>query len=621
VKKALFSTYCTTCRARIAVLRTEAIGQILDCPKCGSMVQIVPPEGWAPPEADPALAGAFLPDVQTGPPPLNKVRETYLALDAGEQTAATGLVQRLLTLLKAKMVWICGVAGVGLMFFAIWAVWTSVTNQDAALPASDKISVDPNQSKQPGAVAVAPDASRAKEKTLSEIQDERLPAIPLQAKSQEEGEQTTVKDAPPVKGPKQDLPQHPAEAEKPKPTPSADKPAEKQPDKANHNAPPARATATQPVKPALPLPETSAVRLVKMVAPESLDLDQRLGMVLPELELTDMPLARALALIAAMGNVPLTIDPDALRLAGASPRDRVSIHLRGASLEQLFEAVAEKRGLGLDAGESQVGIALPLEDREKLRLVRYKVSDLCPDQKSLEGLAAQIRRVVSPATWKDSGGEGTMQTENDTLLVTQCGAEHREILVFCEKLRLARGLPLRSKYPPSRFLLPTRSAQAGPVLRRAVSANFHEPAPLVQVLGELASQAGADVLIDRRALAAEEMTDAMEVAYTVAGKSLGAALAEILPPLKLDFRPVDATTVQITTPRALRACREIEFYPIPGRDVSKLIERIKTTVAPDSWQAAGKTAAIEYDPPSQTLIVLQSPPVQAALEKFLSRKP
>ena len=45
----LFAINCTTCRARIKVQSVTAIGQIFGCPKCGGMVQIVPPPGWTPP--------------------------------------------------------------------------------------------------------------------------------------------------------------------------------------------------------------------------------------------------------------------------------------------------------------------------------------------------------------------------------------------------------------------------------------------------------------------------------------------------------------------------------------------------------------------------------------------
>ena len=41
-----FTTQCTTCQRSLRVVSPEAIGQILSCPKCGSMVMIEPPAGW-----------------------------------------------------------------------------------------------------------------------------------------------------------------------------------------------------------------------------------------------------------------------------------------------------------------------------------------------------------------------------------------------------------------------------------------------------------------------------------------------------------------------------------------------------------------------------------------------
>lgn len=42
----LFRISCVTCRARLSVRNRSAIGQIVACPKCGSMVEIAPPSGW-----------------------------------------------------------------------------------------------------------------------------------------------------------------------------------------------------------------------------------------------------------------------------------------------------------------------------------------------------------------------------------------------------------------------------------------------------------------------------------------------------------------------------------------------------------------------------------------------
>ncbi|HEV2972721.1 MAG TPA: hypothetical protein VGY55_22325, partial [Pirellulales bacterium] len=42
-----FRISCTTCRARLKITDPAAVGQILACPKCGSMVNAVPPAGWS----------------------------------------------------------------------------------------------------------------------------------------------------------------------------------------------------------------------------------------------------------------------------------------------------------------------------------------------------------------------------------------------------------------------------------------------------------------------------------------------------------------------------------------------------------------------------------------------
>jgi hypothetical protein len=44
----VFSIVCPTCNARLKVREAAAIGQILNCPKCQSMVLVEPPTGWQP---------------------------------------------------------------------------------------------------------------------------------------------------------------------------------------------------------------------------------------------------------------------------------------------------------------------------------------------------------------------------------------------------------------------------------------------------------------------------------------------------------------------------------------------------------------------------------------------
>ena len=203
---------------------------------------------------------------------------------------------------------------------------------------------------------------------------------------------------------------------------------------------------------------------------------------------------------------------------------------------------------------------------------------------------------------------------------------HFQILAFCEKLRKARGMPLRSRFDPARFELTSHTHQAAAVLGQTLTANFREPAPLIAILGYLGSAAGVDILVDRLSLASAGVSPEANASLVVRDQPLGAALDQLLEGLGLAYRVIDARTLQITTRKAVAAQLELEFYPVAslltdGQTPEALIARVKGRLAGSTWNDAGGLAAIGYDQRSQCLIVLQSQPVQASIERLLAEKP
>ena len=209
------------------------------------------------------------------------------------------------------------------------------------------------------------------------------------------------------------------------------------------------------------------------------------------------------------------------------------------------------------------------------------------------------------------------------MLVTQTGEVHRQVLVLCEKLRTARGKPLRSHDNPELFRLATHLDKAAKVLGRRVSANFHEPTPLAKVLAYLAEAADCCILVDHAALAAAETSDRVEAAVTADAQPLGAVLADLLRPLGLTFRAVGPDVIQVLTKEAADERLDLEFYSIApqlGRGVSAaaLIEQVKAKIGPMAWTDSGGPGEILFDAPSRSLMVLQSQPAQAAIEQLLA---
>lgn len=364
---------------------------------------------------------------------------------------------------------------------------------------------------------------------------------------------------------------------------------------------------------------------VRPILPQ-VDVKAQLAQTIPQINLVETPLAEAVGLLSAMSTVPVTFDPEALTHKRVLLHEPVSVELSGASMGRILEAVVSSRGLAAVVENGQVLITSPQEYRQTLQKRRYTVSDLTgSDAAAPAELAALVEKLVAVDTWRAGGGRGTIRPQPGVLMVIQTAAVHEEILVFCEKLRTARRMPLRSRQAPARFTLATRRDRARQALRKPVSVNFHEPTPLIDVLAYLGRLAETDVLVDRLALGTAGLSDRVPATLKVQKQPMAAALDQLLRPLGLAYRAVDARTLQVTTQEAVAARLELEFYRVgellgEGRTGPELVEWIKGRLAGSSWSDAGGPGVMHFDRPSGCLIVLQSQPVQAALGQLLAEK-
>ena len=196
---------------------------------------------------------------------------------------------------------------------------------------------------------------------------------------------------------------------------------------------------------------------IKKLPPAPVDVAARLADPLRGIELTDMPLVKAVDLLAAISTAPITLDADAMMQLGVTPRDPISLRLGSTTVGDALQAAVAERGLAVVVDGGQVIVTSPAEYRETLRKVRYTVADLTGDDKAaVAQLAALVRKLVAPESWQSAGGRGTIEPDQGVLVVLQTGDVHQQVLVFCEKLRNARQKPLRSHGNPERFTLVTR---------------------------------------------------------------------------------------------------------------------------------------------------------------------
>ncbi|MEX1225083.1 MAG: hypothetical protein WEA31_11110, partial [Pirellulales bacterium] len=240
----------------------------------------------------------------------------------------------------------------------------------------------------------------------------------------------------------------------------------------------------------------------------------------------------------------------------------------------------------------------------------------------MQRFAELVREMIAPESWSTVGGPASVTVDGDSLLVDHGAAERYQVLVLCEKLRVARGMAPKSRYEPSRFDVAARSVQAKPSLGKAVSFEAGEAVPLNVILGQLAYQSGVDLQVDHLALLSANHSESMAAELSVLDQPLEQALQELLQPLDLVYYPLGANRLVITTPYAMQRTMLWEVFAVPANlttvsDVDQWMDQLRDRVQRGTWDAAGGSGRMAFDRGSRFIVVRQNPAVLAELAEQL----
>jgi hypothetical protein len=326
-------------------------------------------------------------------------------------------------------------------------------------------------------------------------------------------------------------------------------------------------------------------------------------------------------MLSDMADVPITIDPVALEQAGKSPRQPISVSVRGVTLEKVLrDALAMHR---LEITERDEHVRLALAGGERRQAVDYDVRDLV-DPGRAGPLVDLIERFVAPKTWTRAGGPGTISVEGTKLRIDHIQRVRHEVLIFCERLRLARGLPVRSRYPSALLSAESAYEKLAPMLTQRTTFTFLPWTRLADVLRHWQEESGVTIVADWAALTDAELSPSAPIACSAIDRTWEDALDGVLEPLGLAWWAVNGEMIQITSGEAVNDIQRIEFYAVPkslrgqfasnGALLDSLIEEVRTS-ATDS-RAPLEATQLVLDKPSGRLIVLATPQVH----RFLSRR-
>ena len=387
--------------------------------------------------------------------------------------------------------------------------------------------------------------------------------------------------------------------------------------------------AVEEIKPAaadlLPAPEVQKAVNVKRgpVAGDDvrpLDTAQHLALKLKLFQVTEIPLARFVDTLSDMAGVPITLDPVTLELSGLSPRTPISANAADGTLETVLHDAFEKQRLELVDDDTRIAAALANAD--EFRAVDFEVKDLVSGNGAYP-IAKLIEQFVAPQSWKANGGKGTIEVQGTNLHITQSLTARREALIFCERLRLARGLPLKSKFPAALLTVDSPYEKIGTTLNRPTTFTFLAWTPLADVLRQWQETSNITILVDWPALRDVEFTPATPVACSTIERPWTEALDGVLEPLGLGWWASDGQTIQITSRDALDRIERVEFYSVPKQVRDELgsgasvVAAIKKQIADNVGDKVNTDGPrIELDEKSGRLIVRATPAVQ----RYLSSK-
>ncbi len=153
-----------------------------------------------------------------------------------------------------------------------------------------------------------------------------------------------------------------------------------------------------------------------------------------------------------------------------------------------------------------------------------------------------------------------------------------------------------------------------------VTLNFLQPASLARILDRLSDGAGVEIVVDWQALATLGWTPDTEITLAVNQRPASEVLTQMLQPMDLTYRIVDAATVQVTSPAAVEARWDVEFYPVKelqtqAETPEALVARVRRELS--GGEPDGLAGVLHFDAPSRHLIAALPQPLQRKLADLL----
>ncbi len=628
----LFKVTCVTCQAKLSVRNAALIGEIVACPRCESMVLVAEP-----PRESHSLEPAGRVEQSAPIPPANSdfnksLADSVEADISGAEVPLSAEVSNVpvnvaVASNKAIVWWIASFA----IGASVTGAFLALRHQgelgpDAVAKTQNLGGVESNPSTLPQDSSISLETSE--EKTPEDIPDRRNPAAaPHAVPTDKKVDSPPAKAPPPRTAPPQEnggdeslIPSNATATTSPSPKlvvePPDDSPTARkfdplrfdleQMDLANLDTTDESEEVTaasttvpeedDPLRAQQPPERPAVVRLSDNSTEQfsSRSAEEQLETKIPSLTVKDVTLADFLALMSSLSGVPISVAPIELQMAGVSPGKRVSLEAQEIRLDEALAKVLEP--LHLEATTAGPQAVIVREDAARVRKIDYPIDDLIGDQTTAADYAKWIVNLIAPQSWTRAGGTGTIATTPTGLHIEQAQNIHYQVLFFLERIRLAKQMPLRSRYPARLLGAKPFYSLVEERVTAPTTFTFSHETPLAEVFRYWQSELGLPVFVDWPELAMLDLWPNSRITCRITNEPWHAALDAVLTPLELGWRAGPGGTIQITSQAVVNAESVLDVYPA------------------NSWQdKASDEAIIVHDPANELVYVRASAAVHRAI--------
>jgi hypothetical protein len=567
----LFKITCVTCRAGLSVRNEALIGQIIACPKCGSMVEVSPPSV---PETPIAEASS---PVAAGP------SYALLAWSVMGVVVGAALFGAILLWPTAPAVSDATSPQIAEQAAAIEAAPTALetTDEPAAMTSAQEASVE---SETPEPQPLPPQEPFVTEEAA--VVEAPSEIAKPQAGAARGGEARVARRFNPL-----DLDPEGLELS------TLDDPPRQQDTRVSEDPPP----SPEPVASTQPVVRRGADAERNLAAR---DAKTRFSRRLPALSVKNMALVDFISLLSQLGGVPVSVGSEQLLMAGISPRQQVSLDAQDITLDAALVRVLDPLRLEHEFQGPQVVVVR--QGADQVREIEYPINDLGT---SGEELAAWLKQIVAPTSWQ----VGALKIADGSLSIKQTQRVHYQVLMFLERLRLMSGMSPRSRYPVQR-LAPT--PLHGALAERLAAPGlftFSRETPLADVFLHWQREIDVPLLVDWPALAEVDLWPESTIVCAVADQTWSAALDEVLEPLGLDWRATFGGAIEISSAERLHRDMQLDLYPLrrdKAADSAAAISALKEHLSPTEGD-------LIFDPAVNVLIARQPASAQRQILAWL----